>query len=392
MKLLRDKPRARKPRRGRARKGEGSIRLRGNTWWYRIPNPVAGQPPLEGSCRTSDFQQAITEKNKALIESRDTTVRKSATATVGEILDEYYGQLYSEAEHKERDDPEVNADRHTANLRSSISRLKKYFGHTPTADLSSDQVMKFRLHREKKEGVLFTTVNQDLRWLRAAFHRAMKLTPPKALFVPYMWMPSEKSRIRQGFVERDGDYEKVLAICPDSLRALWICGFHVGARANELKRIRWEMVDFDRNVIEITARTAKTGEGRSIPIWGDMIEVLKWQKQVRDRLYPFCPHVFFWHTGQHAGRRIIDHDDPFRKVFDNAGLPDLLFHDLRRSAIKYAIQEAGIDNTVVRHMSGHKTDTNLMRYNIRSTREMEKLGRELNASLKVKQMPKRKAS
>lgn len=370
-----------KPRKGRARKGEGTLRLRGNTWWYRIPNPVPGGPMLEGSCKTSDRQQAILAKNRAILAAREPATAKAAEATVGEILDEYYDEKLAENEHKEAEDPEVDAHRNVASLRSSVGRLKRHIGHMLTADVTSDHIMKFREHREKIDRVLFATVNHDLRWLRAAYHRAMRLTPPKATSTPYLWMPSEKSRIRQGFVTRSGQYEEVLKVCPDSLRALWICGFHVGARAGELKRIRWQMVDFARNVIEITPRTAKTGEGRSIPIWGDMIDVLQWQKEVRDRRFPGCPHVFFWHDGPYAGKRIIEHDGAFRKVFDAAGYPDLIFHDLRRSAIRYAIQDAGIDNTIVRHMSGHKTDGNLMRYNISSTREMEKLGRRLDQSL-----------
>lgn len=389
MKFLPPANRSKRPaHKGRARKGDGSIRLRGNTWWYRIPNPVPGLAPLEGSCKTSDRAEAILVKNRAILESREpAAVPTSVPATVGEILDDYYEEQVTKAEHKERTDPEVDSSRYVANLRSSIAILKQHLGDVPAASLTSEHTMRFRRAREKTDGVLFTTVNQNLRWLRAALHRAMRVTPPKATFVPHMFMPPEKSRIRQGFVERDGQYEQVLAACPPSLRALWICGFHVGARANELKRMRWDRVDFARGIIEIPARTAKTGVGRTVPIWGDMTETLKWQKEIRDRLYPFCPHVFFWHDGQNAGQKIIDHADAFKKVFAAAGCPNLIFHDLRRSAIKYAIQEAGIDNTIVRHMSGHKTDTNLMRYNISSTREMEELGRRLNQSLKKHKSP-----
>src|SRR5689334_14588931 len=80
-----------------------------------------------------------------------------------------------------------------------------------------------------------------------------------------------------------------------------------------------------------------------------------------------------------------------RKGWDAAcirvGLPGLLFHDLRRSAVRN-LRRAGISQKIAREFSGHKTDAVFDRYNITDFDDLKeaaaKLGRFLNAKSKTK--------
>jgi len=97
----------------------------------------------------------------------------------------------------------------------------------------------------------------------------VRQTPRKVDSVPYMPMADESHNVRTGFLEVPG-YQKILQELPVSLKALFICGYHVSTRKGELKNITWPQVDFTENVIVIEHADTKTGKGRFLPIYGDM--------------------------------------------------------------------------------------------------------------------------
>jgi integrase len=163
-----------------------------------------------------------------------------------------------------------------------------------------------------------TTINRHLASFHAALvHAHRRQTPRKLDAVPYFEMADESHNVRTGFIERDG-YLKIRAEMPDSLKPLFVCGYHVSTRKGELLKIKWPMVDLEECVIELEPRNTKNREGRYLPIYGVMAAVLRKQKQLRDTEYPDAEFVFFWHrkdvTIGHGGTRTIP-GAPLKKFY-----------------------------------------------------------------------------
>lgn len=388
MQILKPKRRAKK-REGRSRKGEGSVYQRGGSgpYYFKVPNPAGGKP-ITGSCDTDDYESAILFKNRKLVELHDKLPKPAGVATVNEILDDY--EKYCEKEKK----------RSWRSLRTAIKHLREGFGQIIADELKTGDADQFRDDSIADRGVSDSTVNREVGYLRAALRREMKATPARVSRIPFMRTPSEKDCVREGFIEREG-YERILANLSASLKAIFVCAFHTGARSGELKVIRWEQVNFRQRIIELRPKTTKNKDGRWIPIWGDMEIYLREQKQIRDQEFPDCPWVFFWQSDHHPravpGDKLKDFRYGWEKAARSAGFPDVLFHDLRRSAIKFADQEAGLSQSLTMLMSGHKTDSVFRRYNIRGGRDMSKVGAALDSALEkrkaeIAEAPKRKGA
>lgn len=378
MKIVPIRQKAKSRKQGRGRKGDGSLKLRGRIWWYIIPDPQHPGKRIEKSCETENRDEAMKVKHKAMVAAHSPRALAVPT-TVGEILDGY--ETYFEKE----------CPRSVRSLRSAVKQLRKGFAHLIADELSTADTDQYRDDRTSA-GVVDASVNRELGYFKAALRQAMKFTPvagqkPQVTKIPYMRMPSEKDNVREGFIDRE-DYLHILPHLDNAIKAIFVCAFHTGARSGELKMIQWSQVNFEQSIIELRPKTTKNSDGRWIPIWGDMRKFLLRQKELRDATLPDCPWVFFWPKGYAAkampGERLKDFRYAWNEAMTEAGHPNLLFHDLRRSAIKYADQEAKISPHLVRLMSGHKTDAVYTRYNIAGGRDMSRIAEALDTHLQGK--------
>ena len=136
------------------------------------------------------------------------------------------------------------------------------------------------------------------------------------------------------------------------------------------------------------AYNTKTNEGRGLPIYGDMRIALKRQLILGNDDYPESEHVFFWHKEDviigHGGNRVVPgshikkFDASWKAAVQRAGCPDLLFHDLRRSATRN-MRKAGIDQSLRMKISGHKTDSMERRYDIMDVNDIRQAGKKAEA-------------
>jgi integrase len=178
---------------------------------------------------------------------------------------------------------------------------------------------------------------------------------------------------RQGFIERE-QYEGLLTALPEWLKSVLTFAFQTGCRKEEILGLQWEHIDMKERQITLPGRMSKSGQAR--PIYADDVVygVLKEQQkqQFKDgaRTFPYVFHRMRSTGGSRTERKENTHPERignFKKVWaaacKKAGVEGLLFHDLRRSAIREMVRN-GYSERVAMEISGHKTRSIFDRYNI----------------------------
>lgn len=234
--------------------------------------------------------------------------------------------------------------------------LDRLLGKFRAWEFGTKHVSEYILVR-RKEGATDGTINRELSILRRGFRLGTTAEPPLVLRCPKVVRLVEHNT-RQGFLEPE-QYQAVLAALPERLKALFIVGYHVGARKGELLSLRWDQVDLEAGTIRLSERQTKNKTGRVLPIYGPMAAALRAQRErvPGDRVFPLGRHIAGWDEACAA-----------------AGVPGLLFHDLRRSAVRN-MERAGVPRKVAMGITGHLTEAVYRRYDIVSERDLASAGR-----------------
>lgn len=186
-----------------------------------------------------------------------------------------------------------------------------------------------------------------------------------------------ESEPRQGFVEYP-QYLSLLKVLPHYLHLPLSLGFNVGMRLGEIIDVRWPQVDFMANTIRLTPEQCKNKTGRTVPLMGDLKERIPFAFGERNLNFPTCEFVC-----SHNGKRLVD----FRTAWDRAckeiGLPELLFHDLRRSAVRNMVR-SGIPEAMAMAITGHKTRQVFDRYNIINESDLQIAAKKMDTYLSEK--------
>jgi integrase len=262
-------------------------------------------------------------------------------------------------------------------LRELKARIKKHllpaFGEIRAAEFGSVHLRQY-VAKRRRQGAANGTVNRELAIISRAFHLAHAADPPLVLRIPHIQKLPENN-VREGFMEHS-QYQKLLNSLPSHLKPLFVVGYHVGCRRGELRSIRPEQVNLGSKEIRLSGNQTKNARPRTLPIYGDMAVWLQWQLDDLKENWPECLWLFHY-----RGRRIGSHLKGWATACQAAGLPGLLFHDLRRTAVRN-MERAGIPRKVAMAISGHRTESIYRRYDIVSGQDMKLAATKLDAYLK----------
>jgi integrase len=154
----------------------------------------------------------------------------------------------------------------------------------------------------------------------------------------------------------DEERESLLDACRASdnsyIYPVVVLALSTGARKMEILTLRWQDVNFQRQVI--TLHDTKNGERRVLPLQGHALELMQQRGKVRRMDSSF---VF----PSRNGKKPFDIRRAWEAALKKANIPDFCFHDLRHSAASYLVMN-GASLMEVAEILGHKTMSMVKRY------------------------------
>lgn len=206
----------------------------------------------------------------------------------------------------------------------------------------------------QKENAKNATINRELALLKRMLRLGMLASPAKVLRVPGFPKLAENN-VRKGFLE-DSQYRLLVKACPQLwFRSMVECGRTYGWRVNELKNLRVDQVDLVERTIRLEPGTTKNGDGREVVMTDAVYTLLCACVSGKEK----SAYVFT----RENGKPVRDFRGTWAKACEMAEVPDLLFHDLRRTAARN-LRRAGIAEGIIQRIGGWKTRSVFERYAI----------------------------
>lgn len=256
-------------------------------------------------------------------------------------------------------DYRINGKKSTRRAKGSVKHLEQSFGGMSAVNITTPHIKK-HIEKRQRENASNATINRELSALKRMLNLGARQTPPKVDKVPYIPMLRENN-VRKGFFEHE-DFLKIKDALPDYLKPVVLFAYKTGWRRSEVLNLTWKSVDLKERIVCLEPGETKNGEGRVAYLEGELLNVMT---DLQKKRAFGCPYVF-----NRNGNQIQNFKKSWSNAFKKANIPVMLFHDLRRTAVRNMIR-AGIPERVAMAISGHKTRSVFDRYNIVSTEDLK---------------------
>lgn len=243
-------------------------------------------------------------------------------------------------------------DQKTGGLKTLLNRLRCYFGNPKAHDITAFMINRYKQQR-KREGAAKATINRELSVLKRMFHLAVN--QGNLAQAPYIEMLREDNA-REGFLE-PRDLPKILEALPAEYRDPILFLYLTSWRGKEMMSLEWCDVDLVEKNLSLRRENSKNRQARQRSLSGQLLELLQ---RAYARRIERCSRVFHVDGLQINKNKLYA---AWKRARVAAGFPDVLIHDLRRSAIRNMCL-AGISEVVAMKLSGHKDRRVFDRYSI----------------------------
>jgi integrase len=329
--------------RPRRLRGEGSIYRNPRSQFLWVKYYFAGKAFRESSGSSDSAKAAKFLRQRMAQIERGESFRPQIEKVRIEDLAEDFLRDYRINGHKSLADVEARWRLH----------LQPFFGTMRAIHLSSTLLARY-IDQRQQEGATNATINREMACLKRMYRLGYLATPPRVLRIPNI-PHLQESNARQGFLTTE-QYTNLVARCHELwLQAMLETAYNYGWRVSELLNLRFRQVDLVARTIRLEPGTTKNREGREVTIESELLMQLLGQcldgKSHDD-------HVF-----TRGNKPVRDFRKKWKRLCAAAGLPDLLFHDLRRTAARN-LRAAGVPEEVIMRIAGWKTSSIFKRYAI----------------------------
>ena len=191
----------------------------------------------------------------------------------------------------------------------------------------------------------------------------------------------DEAPARGGFVD-DAEFNAISKHLSVDLQTVARVAYTFGWRKEEIFSRQLRHLDLDGGTLRRDPGETKNGAGRLVRLTPEVktalaAQVTRVQTWMRStgRIMPWLfPHL----SGRHEGQRIDDLKKAWARACRLAGRPGLLFHDLRRSAVRN-MEKAGVPRSVAMKQTGHKTENIYKRYAIVSDADLAEAAHKMSA-------------
>jgi len=345
-------------------KGNGRIYQRGRIWW--IEYWLRGRQYRESSRSTDERLAARLLKRR---------LREIGAAQLG--LKPFVGPqeervLLSDLLDAVEADYQINGRRSLDTLKGRLRPLRAFFGDDRAQDLTGKRIEDYKAARlasktARETPVSVATVNRELAALRRAYRLAIE--QGRLSSGPMIKLLAEHNA-RQGFVE-PGTFEAVVTHLPAPLDDLARFAYLTGWRKGEVTTLEWADVDRANRLLTLRREHSKNEEPRVLKLTGDLWDLIerRWasrEYRTTDKQTTLSAYVF-----HRRGQPIVGFRNAWGEACKKAKVPGLLFHDLRRSAVRN-MERAGVSQAVAMKITGHKTPSVYRRYRIVNEDDIER--------------------
>jgi len=206
------------------------------------------------------------------------------------------------------------------------------------------------LGAEKRTG---NAINGDRKNLRAWWNWCKKHLKLKGdnPFADMDLLPEERS---PRIIPRKQDVETLLNKEQGMIRNMLLTMLHTAARADEVFRMKWGDLDFERRTVRLWTRKRKGGtmEFDLLPMTEELREVLLEHKKTAISVFVFC---------QDDGQPLHHDLDIMEKLCQKHDLPKFGFHGIRHLSASM-MDEAGKSLAVIQLMLRHKNAMTTAKY------------------------------